>query len=104
MSNNKIPTGLRFTAKQIAIESKSFSSIEEIENYILEHTKFYVEAALKAAAEEAKWYSEDEEISFGHMGDFDFKDTDGAGDPCRGYTIHINKKSILNAYPLTNIK
>ena len=71
---------------------------------ILEFTKLHVEATLKAASEKATWKHESFDTYFGDSRDFDFIDTDGAGDPSTGHNVFVDKDSILNSYPLDKIK
>jgi hypothetical protein len=55
----------------------------------IKHIKFHVKAALKAAAENG-------EVDYFEEGNYE-----GGGYTCVHY---VNKESILNAYPLTQIK
>ena len=86
---------------------KHFSlALEQERKDKIKFAKLHVEAALKAAAENAKWESKAYETRFGDNAydKYDFTDTDYAGDPCKGYTVSVNKDSILRAYPDELIK
>ncbi len=81
------------------------NSIEpSITQAMIEFAKLHVEQALKAASENATWKDESFDTCFGDSRNFDFIDTDGAGDPSTGHNVFVDKDSILNSYPLTNIK
>ncbi len=71
---------------------------------MIEFAKMHVEAALKATSEKATWKHESFDTYFGDSRDFDFIDTDGAGDPSTGHNVFVDKDSILKSYPLDNIK
>jgi hypothetical protein len=75
---NDIPTALEFFIKQ-----KTYTNIEQ---FMIEFAKLHVEAALKQASEQAKV-----KVKQGELGAFDMRPS-------------VKKKSIINAYPLTNIK
>lgn len=92
------------SGKETYEEYAKRNPLPNLNEAIIEFAKLHVEAALKVASENAKWSCTDTEISFGDTRDFDFKDTDYAGDPCTGYNIFVDKNSILNAYPLDLIK
>jgi len=77
------------------------SSITDLMNA---YAKLHVEAALKEASEKATWQNESFDTYFGDLRNFDFIDTDGAGDPSTGHNVFVNKDSILNSYPLEKIK
>jgi hypothetical protein len=66
--------------------------------------KLHVEAALKEASDKATWQDESFDTCFGDLRDFDFIDSDGSGDPSTGHNVFVDKDSILNSYPLSNIK
>lgn len=68
--------------------------------------KHYVQEALKQASEKAKWDCNTRQSHFGDMnrGNYDFADTGGDGDIYQVHEIFVDKKSILNAYSLENIK
>ena len=59
---------------------------KDVEKAMIEFTKYHVEAALKQASEQAKV-----KIKQGELGAFDMRPS-------------VKKKSIINAYPLKNIK
>jgi hypothetical protein len=75
-----------------------------ISECMIEFAKLHVEAALKEASEKATWQNESFDTYFGDLRNFDFIDTDGAGDPSTGHNVFVDKDSILNSYPLENIK
>jgi hypothetical protein len=77
---------------------------KDIQSALIEFAKMHVTAALKEASENATWKDESFDTYFGDSRNFDFIDTDGAGDPSTGHIISVDKDSILNSYPLTNIK
>ena len=109
---NKIPTAeelLKDIVSCLKMEWEDLENDPDLIPYLIEEinnrTKLHVQDALKEAAEKAQWKQESEETSFGaDKSRYDFVDTDYAGDPCTGYIISIDKDSILNAYPATNIK
>jgi len=76
---NDIPTALEFFIKQ-----KTYTNIEQ---FMIEFAKLHVQAALKEASEKAK-------IKYEYSGNT-------GSEYCDEYVDH---NSILNAYPLTNIK
>jgi hypothetical protein len=76
----------------------------DIEKAMIEFAKLHVEQALKEASEKATWKHESFDTYFGDSRDFDFIDTDGAGDPSTGHNVFVDKDSILNSYSLDNIK
>jgi hypothetical protein len=75
---NNVPTALEFFMKQ-----KTYTNIEQ---FMIEFAKLHVEAALKTADEKATVTPIDYE--------------EGSWRPIWG----VDSDSILNAYPLTNIK
>ena len=78
MNMEKIPT-----AEEFAKENHSMKTYPVDWNVMIEFAKLHVEAALKEASEKA-------DVIF-----------EGAGHSADAY---VDKKSILNSYPLTNIK
>ncbi len=81
------------------------NSIEpSIKQAMIEFAKMHVEAALKEASEKVTWKMESFDTYFGDSRAFDFIDTDYAGDPSTGHNVLVDKDSILNSYPLSNIK
>lgn len=70
--------------KEIALHS-----YYEMLSFAKEYAKLHVEAALESAAEKVKTYTEE---------DYDKRNGEFI------YTQVVNKQSILNAYPLENIK
>lgn len=81
----KIPTSREF------MKGKNFS-IPSIEEMIIEFAKLHVEAALKEASEKAVMKDLNE--------DCHYEDEDGSFPDC----LVIDRDSILNSYPLSNIK
>lgn len=71
---------------------------------MIDFAKLHVEAALKEASEKATWQNESFDTYFGDLRNFDFIDTDGAGDPSTGHNVFVDKDSILNSYSLEKIK
>lgn len=90
----------------IANAIKKFTSKEKTEQAIRELIEYHVTEALKAASENAKWSCETRDTFFGDLnrGDYDFESTGGDGDIYEVHSISVNKESILNSYPLTNIE
>lgn len=94
--SDKIPTVEEFISQYLDVDVDFVESMREqmsklkgfdfnnIPDLMIEFAKLHVEAALKAAAEKGQV-------------DFEPEDYDGS-------TAHINKESILSAYPLTNIQ
>lgn len=84
---NKIPTAKE--ALQEVLDKLGLTIIDDlkicIQETIIEHTKLHVEAALKAASENAEA-------------------VDGWNTGFSGCAASVSKQSILDAYPLTNIK
>ncbi len=76
----------------------------QVKEAMIEFAKLHVEQALKEASEKATWKHESFDTYFGDSRDFDFIDTDGAGDPSTGHNVFVDKDSILNSYSLDNIK
>ena len=100
MSDNKILTpeeslkDLQSEYEEIG-EYKMYFAID-IPAKMREYAKQVVKYTLEQAAQKAKWRSESEEIGFGGSAGFDFTDTDYAGDPCTGYKVYVDEKSILS--------
>jgi hypothetical protein len=97
-----IPTAEEFV-RQFR-KTNPIAQAESIEHwmgqYCIEFAKMHVEAALKAASEEVtliKDLGEDDEGNFICEKLKTYNDEEG-------YPIYIDEKSILNAYPLNNIK
>ncbi len=109
MKENKIPTAKEllndnFLLIQNGMTCEAHTHL--VVKQMVEFAKLHVEAALKVAADNAKWEEKSYETRFGDDADskYDFVDTDYAGDPCTGYIISVNKDSILNSYPDELIK
>lgn len=88
MSN--IPTAKEFLdsyKKTIGVRLISDMSPEQISNYAIEFAKLHVQAALKAASKQAKTK---EDVAIFAEGSY--------------RTQVVDKESILNSYPLENIK
>lgn len=91
----KIPTAENFL-KDFELGETGKVDIEDAKQAIIEFAKLHVEAALKAASE--KSYVEYIDLETKEV--FDYTDVitdDGVG-------ADVNKNSILNSYPLENIK
>jgi hypothetical protein len=94
---NKIPTAEEF----LKDNSDSFDAQMRrdtfyrgtVESLCIEFAKLHVEKALKAASEKVVMYD---------ANDIDNPEEDESGIPYEYYTV--DKNSILNAYPLNNIK
>jgi hypothetical protein len=98
----EIPTAREFY--QNYIEENNNDSHVDIEEMLIDFAKLHVEAALKEASKKVTWKMESFNTYFGDSRAFDFIDTDYAGDPSTGHNVLVDKDSILNSYPLTNIK
>ena len=73
-------------------------NVEDAIEALIEFAKEAIKADRLNLLEHVKWNSISEETCFGANKDkYDFLDTDGAGDPCKGYIISINENSILYA-------
>jgi len=77
-----------------------FLSGDDVNYAMVEFAKLHVQAALKAAAEEAKVCKDMGELENGNVS---FEITECYYDE-NDYPIYVDKDSVLNAYPLTNIK
>lgn len=86
----KIPTAEEFV-NQYDWENSTL----DIPSVLIEFAKLHVEAALEAASEKANLYLHNP----GWKHSSDIKTV-----KCHNYDASINRDSILNAYPLTNIK
>jgi hypothetical protein len=96
----EIPTADEFLNKEyyhIVLDSKdTWVNVGDIESTMVEFARIHVEAALKAASEKAKaslgkdWIRKEETIHPGQLVDT--------------IIIKVDKDSILNSYPLSNIK
>ena len=84
---DKIPTAQEFVEKFTGDDEDGYLRWDTVEHMCKEFAKLHVEAALKAA-------SKNSEI-------IDVSPQKDGGDP--GY-FGVNEDSILNAYPLTNIR
>lgn len=79
------------------------SSEKQLSLYMMvEFTKFHVEAALKLAAEEAKLNLEND--CYGNSVAKNFSSTEREQGFSSHTSVFVNKESIINAYPLSNIK
>jgi hypothetical protein len=83
---SKIPTAEDF---------KNWSGFTEETDRLIEFAKLHVKAALKEASEKANLYLHNS----GWKHSSDIKTV-----KCHNYDASINKVSVLNAYPLENIK
>lgn len=95
MEQNKIPTAWELAQEAVIEYEGEISEIENpeslksiIQRLMITHTKLHVEAALKAASEKAQAYNKISVLG---------------GKPIYK-KIKVNKDSILNAYPLDEIK
>jgi len=81
----QIPTADEFLNKEyyhIVLDSKdTWVNVGDIERAMVEYAKLHVEAALKEASEKAQIQMDEHDLS-----------------------CSVNKNSILNSYPLSNIK
>ena len=96
---NKLPTAEEFFKEKgtLIINKKSSTYTNDVPiEYIIEFTKLHVEAALKKA-------SEDAEISLGDNW-VRKQETIHPDSLISSVTIKVDDESILNSYPLTNIK
>ena len=103
----KIPTAEEVIDKMVKFASVNDTincTVYSLSQVMIEFARMHVEAALKQASEKATWKYESFDTYFGDSRNFDFIDTDGAGDPSTGHNVFVDKDSILNSYPLTNIK
>ena len=82
---SKIPTALEFISNAHDI------SMENIHCFMIEFAKIHVEAALKKASEKA-------------VTDYEYAGETGEFDDISVYDYFVDKKSILNAYSLENVK
>ena len=80
---SKIPTAEEFLD---AIPQGNFDA-----NYLIQFAKLHVEAALLEASEKA-------------VTDYEYAGETGEFDDISVYDYFVDKKSILNAYPLENVK
>ena len=86
---------------------------EDVEKAMIEFAKLHVQAALESAAENARIkteYYNEEDVGRTRLreildsSDLASERTDGDGIMYAVDTYEVNKQSILNAYPLNNIK
>ncbi len=94
---NKIPTAEEFIEKNYYSLP---SELEEISWLMQEFAKLHVEAALKEASKKSYMLRD---LGENEKGNFTIEKLKSYNDE-EGYPIYIDKNSILNAYPLTNIK
>lgn len=86
----KIPTAEEFLEDNLSNPTKGWSEKKRL----IEFAKLYVEAALKEASEKALVEDKDGDLS----------DIIGYEDGFVNISVKVNKDSILNSYPLENIK
>jgi hypothetical protein len=90
---NNIPTAEEFIRKEYDKSGDSLESINceghHVQFMLVEFAKLHVEAALKEASNKALLKDEGRYV----LGDEDWHED-----------LVVDKKSILNAYPLTNVK
>ena len=108
--NNMITAKLILTGKETYDpEYPTVSKYDALEAMI-EFAKLHVEAALKEASEKAEIqedYYSDDNFSLSdlkELADNGYPRTDNYGEIYAVDIVSINKNSILNAYPLENIK
>ena len=89
-----------FNDKSIRLSNIGMTTSEAM----IEFAKMHVTAALKEASDKAIWKHESFDTHFGDSTNFDFIDTDCAGDPSTGHNVFVDKDSILNSYPLDKIR
>lgn len=94
---NNIPT-----AEEFALETMQGTDLQEIERALINFAKLHVEAALKAASEKAQMVGETQHDNNAPDVHSDFVYVVNSNGADYGYTV--DKDSILEAYPLTNIK
>lgn len=85
---------------------RSAVALKDLSDFAIEFAKLHVEAALKEASENAYFITRDHDMynrEYLKYVDIDPNDTEG-DTFCYGGSIVINEDSILNAYPLENIK
>lgn len=105
---SKIPTTEEILKRNIPKEyvEKGFSYGDLyphwIYNAMIEFAKLHVEAALKAASEQANMFGETQHNNNAPDRTEDFIYVVDSNGPDYGYVV--NKESILEAYPLDNIK
>jgi hypothetical protein len=87
---NKIPTAEEFAWDKIDFQTTlAEMKYQEVYYLMIEFTKLHVESALKEASNKALLKDEGRYV----LGDEDWHED-----------LVVDKKSILNAYPLTNVK
>ena len=89
---SKIPTAEEFLATSDEFEVIETRKQEEVvTKAMIEFAKLHVEAALKEASEKA-------------VTDYEYAGETGEFDDISVYDYFVDKESILNAYPLENVK
>lgn len=95
------------TAKEFFKENSRLRNnevVSDMTNIMIEFAKYHVEQALKSGSNKALieyGMNEDESLKLGNpVYDYEYKYTNFDSLP----TMGINRNSILNAYPLENIK
>lgn len=97
------------TAREFLFKNADRFQSTTPDEWLIEFTKLHVQAALKAASEKAIIHEDYEEC---YTSDYVCKgkeqhyciETDRDGMPCSIRKYSINETSILNSYPLENIK
>ena len=101
MDLNKIPTAKEFlinNANDISFEEKQMFASDVTPEMLIEFAKLHVEKAVKQILKNSKV-----QVYCGEGGLTIKTYTTDPNDP-REYEIGVNENSILNAYPLENIK
>lgn len=93
--------GLEYVEKDITTGKHLYSAREAIE-FGIKFAKLHVEVALKEASEQANMFGETQHNNNAPDRTEDFIYVVDSNGPDYGYVV--NKKSILEAYPLDNIK
>jgi len=79
-------------------------STKNLEKSLVEFARLHVEAALKAASEKSMLAIQPEGLDKQFSKESQYSERGGHGEPNWTTRITINEESILNAYPLENIK
>lgn len=82
------------TAEEYALENMQGVDLQEIESALIGFAQMHIKAALKAAAEKGLIRIQNKEENY----------TEKVLTTYAGSIVTVDKNSILNAYPLENIK
>jgi hypothetical protein len=106
VEDKKVPTAEEVFKEYHGFEADHSSS--DIIDLMIEFAKIHVEAALKEASEKAKVQGYSYDYESNSRTDLDVygaeMNVDGVTDCDTGLYVSTNKESILNAYPIENIK